>query len=103
MDFNQTLLCPKCGGENFIIKREATYLYTYKINPKNYDKISNRVESTPFLFDNREKENSHEYIQCEKCGTRYPIKLDDYSNQINLTILQKAIRDDHIENPEFLG
>jgi hypothetical protein len=56
----------------------------------------------PFT-DNREKENSHEYIQCEKCGTRYPIKLDDYSNQINLTILQKAIRDDHIENPEFLG
>jgi len=103
MDLNKSLTCPKCSGKDFNIKREATYLYTYKINSKNLEEISNRAESVPFLFDNREKETSNEYLECEKCGSKYPISVNDFSNQINLTILQKAIRGDNVENPEFLG
>lgn len=103
MDLKKSLTCPKCGGKNFIIKREATYLYTYKINSENLQEIRGRVESVPFLFDNREKETSNECIECENCGAKYPISLNEHSNKIDFTILQKAIRGDYAENPEFLG
>ncbi|MFA6941456.1 MAG: hypothetical protein WCQ54_10860 [Clostridiaceae bacterium] len=103
MDLKKSLTCPKCSGKNFIVKREVTYLYTYKINSDNIQETDDKIDSAPFLFDNREKENSNEYIECEKCGAKYPISLDDYSNEINLTIMQKAVVSDYADNPEFLG
>lgn len=103
MDLKKSLTCPKCSGKDFIIKREVTYLYTYKINSDDIQETTDKIESVPFLFDNREKENSNEHIECEKCGAKYSITLNDYSNQIDLTIIQKAIRSDYINNPEYLG
>ena len=103
IDLKKSLTCPKCNGENFIIKREATYLYTYKINSQNFDETTKRAKTVPFLFDNREKEISREYIECETCGIKYLLSLDELKNEIDFTILQKAIRSDYIENPEFLG
>jgi len=103
MDLKKSLTCPKCGGKDFIIKREVTYLYTYKINSDNIQETNDRIESVPFSFDNREKENSNEYMECERCEAKYPMSLSDYSKQIDLTIIQKAIRSDYTENPEFLG
>lgn len=103
LDLEKPLICPKCKSENFIVKREATYLYTYKFNSDNMDEINKKSREIPFLFDNREKETSNEYLQCEQCGTKYPISLDDLGNRIDFTILRKAVRGDNVENPEFLG
>lgn len=101
MDLKKSLTCPKCSGKDFIVKREVTYLYTYRINSDNIQETDDKIDSEPFLFDNREKENSNEYIECEKCGAVYPITLN--SSKIDLTIMQKAIVSDHADNPEFLG
>jgi DNA-directed RNA polymerase subunit RPC12/RpoP len=103
MELKESLKCPKCGGKDFVIKREATYLYTYKVNLEDMKKNDNKIPSLPFLFDSREKETSNEYIECEKCGEKYAISLDAQGKQIDFTIIQKAVRADYIENPEFLG
>lgn len=103
LDLEKQLICPKCKGKNFIVKREATYLYTYKFSSDNLYEINKKSRELPFLFDNREKETSNEYLECEQCRTKYPICLDSIGSRIDFTILRKAIRGDNIENPEFLG
>lgn len=97
---NESFICPKCKSKNLDIKREATYVYTYKISSNNNLKEG---EALPFLFDNRAKIASKEYLQCEDCGGKFPCKLDEYLGKIDFTILQKAVRADHQETPEFLG
>ncbi|WMM26442.1 hypothetical protein RBU61_07165 [Tissierella sp. MB52-C2] len=102
MDINESLICPKCKGVYFEIKREATYLYTYKLETPLTKNWSDEDETLPFLFDNRELLSSNEYIECRNCGAIYPYDL--YSNnKIHFTIVQKAIRSDIIKEPEFLG
>lgn len=102
MDINESLICPKCKETYFEVKREATYLYTYKLDTPLTDEWSNEDETLPFLFDNRELLNSNEYIECKSCGATYPYDL--YSNNnIHFTIVQKAIRSDMVEDPEFFG
>lgn len=103
MRIGESLICTKCNGTHFTVKREATYLYSYKLDTPETGKWSKDSESLPFLFDNRELINSHEYLQCEQCGAKYPCSLDERNNTINFTIEQKAIRADHVTNPEFLG
>lgn len=103
MDLEKSLTCPKCNGKSFVVKREVTYLYTYKINSDNIQEINDRTHSVPFLFDNREKENSNEYMECEKCGARYPVSLNEHTDRADMTILQKAIPSEKTDNPEFLG
>ncbi|WP_406242075.1 hypothetical protein ACF3M2_14360 [Tissierella carlieri] len=102
MDTNEYLVCTECKGVYFEIKREATYLYTYKLETPLTKNLSDKDEALPFLFDNRELLNSNEYIECRNCGAIYPYDL--YSNNnIHFTIVQKAARSDIIEEPEFLG
>jgi hypothetical protein len=103
LNIYRSLECPKCNGNYFEVKREATYLYTYKLETPPADNNSEDQEALPFLFDNREKIGSKEYLQCESCGTQYPCDLDELSGKIYFTILQKAIRSDSTEKPEFLG
>jgi uncharacterized protein YbaR (Trm112 family) len=102
MDLNEDLVCPKCRSKSFAIKREVTYVYTYKLT-NNTEDVARITENLPFLFDNREKCDSIEYIVCEKCREEYPIHLDRNRPRIDLTILRKAVRSDSTENPEFLG
>lgn len=103
MDLTEILSCPKCHSESLEVKRKVTYIYTYKINNEDSDDGIERKEELPFLFDNREKSESQEYVICENCSTKYPIDLEHQDAKINFTILRKAIRADHIENPQFLG
>lgn len=103
MDIKMSLTCPKCNGVHFEIKREATFLYSYKIDTPLTDEWSNQNESLPFLFDNREQLNSTEYIECQECGAKYPCDLNNDNTKIHFTILQKAIRSDIVRDPEFFG
>jgi len=96
LELKESLICTKCRGSHFTVKRVATYLYSYDLENK-------KSEALPFLFDNRELVESHEYLQCEQCGATFPCTLDERSNTINFTIEQKAVRSDHVTNPEFLG
>ena len=102
MKIEETINCPKCNGSRFSVKREATYLYTYKLETS-VTGNSIEEEALPFLFDNREQTGSREYLQCEQCGAQYPCDLDREHDHIQFTILRKAIRADHQANPEFLG
>ncbi|NLJ40575.1 MAG: hypothetical protein GX352_03040 [Clostridiales bacterium] len=103
MDINQPLLCPNCNGTYFEIKREATYLYSYKLDTPLTEGWSTEKEMLPFLFDNREQIDSKEYIQCVECKTKYPCNLEGGDPNIHLTIVQKALRSSFQEFPEFLG
>lgn len=103
MELSKNLHCPKCHRGEFEIKRMVTYIYTYKISNDNKDKSLDKTEELPFLFDNREKTESKEYLLCKACKSKYPINLEEEDTKINFTILSKAIRADHIENPELLG
>jgi DNA-directed RNA polymerase subunit RPC12/RpoP len=103
LKINESIVCPKCNSENFEIKHEATYLYTYKINMTNANVEDEESENLPFLFDNREQTGFKEYIECNECGTKYPCCIDKVNQTIDLTIMKKAIRADNINNPEFLG
>lgn len=103
MKINESLICPQCDGKNFEIKHEATYLYTYKIDMVKVSIDNEESENLPFLFDNREQTCFKEFIECNKCGARYPCSFDKYNQTIDLTIMKKAIRSDNVEEPEFLG
>ena len=103
MIINESLICPKCKGKNFEIKHEATFLYTYKIDSVNGTIDDEESENLPFLFDNREQTCFKEYIECSKCGVKYPCSINKENQTIDLTIMRKAIRADNVENPEFLG
>ncbi|NLM61145.1 MAG: hypothetical protein GX193_03605 [Clostridiales bacterium] len=55
------------------MKHEATYVYSYRLDtndeiPETLDKI----ENLPFLYDGREQKNSRKYLECARCGARYP-------------------------------
>ncbi|MCM1988632.1 hypothetical protein [Oceanirhabdus seepicola] len=103
MKSKKSLVCNKCNGNHFVMKREATYLYTYKVDTPITQKWSESKENLPFLFDNREKVGDKDYLECEECGAKYPCDLDNGDVNIQFTIEQKAIRSEHIENPKFLG
>lgn len=103
MKINEEITCPRCNNKNFEIKHEATYLYTYKIDSINANTHDNESENLPFLFDNRQQTSFKEYIECNKCGIRYPCSINTENQTIDLTIMRKAIRADNVETPEFLG
>lgn len=96
MKLKEPLICTKCNGSHFTVKRVATYLYNYNLENSN-------SEALPFLFDDRELVESHEYLQCKQCGEKFPCVLDERNSIIDFTIEQKAVRADHVTNPEFLG
>lgn len=103
MNINEHMVCPNCNGTHFTVKREATYIYTYNIEPPDTADREGHEDSLPFLFDNREQVNNKEYLRCEQCGAQYPCDIDRQQGKLQFTIIRKAIRADHQQNPEFLG
>jgi DNA-directed RNA polymerase subunit RPC12/RpoP len=103
LKIDQSLNCPKCNGTYFTMKREAAYLYTYKINTPDTEQWSKENEGLSFLFDYREQLSDKEYLECEKCKSKFPCELKLADENIDFTILQKAIRSEYVSNPDFLG
>jgi uncharacterized protein YbaR (Trm112 family) len=97
------LICPKCNNNTFVLKREASYIYEYKIDSNTPDIQSGKTTAVPYLFYHRDQTHTEEYLECETCKTHYPCSLGHNEKDIDLVILQKAIRSDHTVNPEFLG
>lgn len=103
MRIDEDLVCPKCSGIHFKVKREATYLYTYKLDTPLTDTGPIETEALPFLFDYREQLDNKEYLECEECHAKFPCDLERGNSKIHLTILQKAIRSEFENNPGYLG
>lgn len=103
MRIHEALICPECHGAYFTVKRETTYLYSYKLETPNTENITENDLNLPYLFDNREQISNKEYLQCDECGEKYSYDLKKDTPNIHFTILQKAIRSDYVNNPEFFG
>lgn len=103
MNISGSIECPKCKSKKFSIKHESTYLYTYKINTPEVTNLSEEHEFLPFLFDNREHVSLKQYLYCETCNAKFPCSFNVGDEKINLTIVQKAIRSDHVQEVEFQG
>lgn len=103
MELHKSIQCPQCSGKSFTAKYESTYIYSYKIEPPDSEKDNRDNDAYPFLFDNREQMNSKQYIECRDCKAKYPCQFTLDSKQVDFTIVQKAIRGDYAEKPEFFG
>lgn len=103
MNTENPIVCTKCNTKDFVMKREATYLYTYDIDNTNILKSLMNTEETPYTFNNREMVGEDDFLICKNCGERYSYSLDKVNSKIKLTIVQRAIRSDHQDVPEFLG
>lgn len=62
--------CPVCKSKDLYLKHEASYVYSYILD-NDVPGINNTEIFSPFLYDRREQTASHEYIECEKCKTRF--------------------------------
>ena len=102
MKIDEALSCPKCGGGYFTMKREAAYLYTYKINTPEARSRSKENEGLSFLFDYREKLSDKEYLECETCKAKFSCELKLADENVDFTILQKAIRSEYANDAGYL-
>jgi len=102
MNCNNKIVCPFCNSQKFVAKYEATYIYSYILDSDALGR-KNEDEFLPFLFENREKKEDTQYLECSNCGSKFPCNFGPGENGIDFTILQKAVRADHVENPQFLG
>lgn len=103
MSTEDHLICPKCQGNRFEMKKEARYLYTYKLDIPLASNWNRQDEPLPFQFHTRDKLSSCEYLQCKDCGECYSSNFDKNLVRGELTILQKAVRSPYTSEPEFLG
>lgn len=103
LKIKEAITCPECGSFDFEVKREVTYLYSYKLETPSSKLTSSNNVALPFLFDNREKIDDKEYVVCKNCKNIYPCNLDELNDKIHFTIVRKAIRADQKEDPEYFG
>jgi hypothetical protein len=85
------------------MKREAAYLYTYKISTPDTKDWSKEDEGLSFLFDYRDQLSDKEYLECDTCKAKFPCDLKLADEHVDFTILQKAIRAENVVNADFLG
>ena len=90
MSDTKLLVCPVCKSNNFLIKYEATYVYSYFID---YDApgLKNTEEFLPYMFDNREQKETKQFLECGTCGSIYKCYFDKWDNKIDIKELQAAI------------
>lgn len=103
MKIDQSLTCPKCNGTYFTMKREAAYLYSYKISTPDTQNWSKEDEGLSFLFDYRDQLSDKEYLECHTCKAKFPCDLKMADEHVDFTILQKAIRAEYVDNADFSG
>ena len=74
----EILICPVCKNNNFLIKYEATYVYSYIID-SDAPGLRNTDEFLSFMFDNREQKDTKQYLECNNCGSIF----NCYFNQVD--------------------
>lgn len=90
MDHSHRVVCPACNADHFILKYQATYEYSYRID-ENAPGAKNTKELLPFMYDKREQKDAKQYIECKTCGTSYPCYFDKWTEGISPKMIQEAI------------
>lgn len=90
MNTEKQLVCPSCNRSNFLMKYEATYVYSYAID-SDAPGLKNKQEFLPFLFDNREQTVTKQFLECTNCGSRYECYFDQWDEKVSIKDLQAAI------------
>lgn len=90
MDDNKLLQCPNCGNHSFLIKYEATYVYSYYID-SDAPGLKNTEEFLPFMYDKREQKDARQYLECKECSLQFPFYLSEWDNKVGVQELQKAV------------
>ncbi|HVI39545.1 MAG TPA: hypothetical protein VM577_02705 [Anaerovoracaceae bacterium] len=90
MDNSKLLVCPICHNNRFIMKYEASHIYSYVFD-SDAPGQKNKEEFLSFLYDNRELTNSDQYVECQSCGAKFPCNINVWGNDTSLRELQEAI------------
>lgn len=85
-----TLLCPRCHHSRFVVKYEASHVYSYAIDSDAPGR-RNADEFLSFLYDKRELTKSDQYVECQSCGAKYPCSFSVWNDATSLEELQAAI------------
>ena len=94
------LVCPNCSGQDFLIKYEATYVYSYNID-SDAPGLKNSEEFLPFLFDKREQKDANQFLECKNCGKHFPCYLNEWNGKASLQELQRAVNNNLNANKNF--
>lgn len=89
MDRNIPAKCPNCSGSRFLIKYEATYVYSYNVD-SDAPGFKNTTEFLPFMFDKREQKDAKQYLECQVCGRQFPYYLD-VDGKTGFDVLDKTV------------
>lgn len=87
---NKKYICPVCNGRELMMKYEAKYVYSYVLDD-NAPGLKNVNEFLPFMYDKREQLESNQFVECNKCKTRYPYVYGSSEEGIDFNNLQKVI------------
>ena len=90
MSDTKLLVCPICKSNSFLIKYEATYVYSYFID-SDAPGLKNTEEFLPFMFDNREQKETKQFLECNTCGSIYKCYFNEWDKKIGIKDLQAAI------------
>lgn len=94
-DFNK-LWCPVCNQNGFLIKHEATYVYSYIID-SDAPGLHNQQEFLPFLYDRREQKETKQFLECRTCGATFRCYFNQWDKTIGFKELQDAISANYLK------
>ncbi len=94
MNDSQILICPICHNNHFILKYEASHVYSYIVDSDAPGR-KNKDEFLSFLYDKRELKESDQYLECQSCGAKFPCGFNVWSNQTSLQELQTVVNHFH--------
>lgn len=66
--------CPVCKSKELLLKHEASYVYSYVLD-SDAPGMKNTEVFSPFLYDRRDQTSSYEYVECNRCKTRFSCDL----------------------------
>ncbi len=84
------IVCPVCRRGEIILKYEAKYVYSYKID-SDAPGVNNKDEFMSYLYDNREQTESVQYIECNVCKAKQPCVFSLKSGRIGYEQLKQSI------------
>ena len=90
MHNSNILDCPLCHNNYFVIKYESTFVYSYVID-QDAPGIKNTNEFLSFMYDNRDKKESKQYIECQSCGSKFLCSFNQWNSSVGLEELQSII------------
>lgn len=89
-DMTETLICPVCRRNRFVLKYEASHVYTYAVDSDAPGR-RNTDEFLSFLYDGRELTKSDQYVECQACGTKFPCSFTVWDKSTGREALQEAL------------